>query len=224
MISVAASGPDHRMIDSDTRKTVNVKHFPDMNLKKWEAWGFTVREVLRTPRYNFLFQKVSPGLFETEGDDRSYVLEGVWYRVDEETEGRLAKASWITYAILAVMFWVMLRMVWIGLTSLSGIIFVMMFFIVEGFASVALARLASATRTNQISIPMDTIEKVSLISDPGVLLIGWVNKDINSGLAIGFTREKARLVFDELKNKIKKSAKFKIHENVRLGNPPSQKK
>lgn len=220
MISDVVSGIRIRMSNTEKGKPVNVKHFPSLNIQKWIAWGLPVSKVLRTPRYNFIIQPTESRIFRHGDEDDGYICTGIWYRVDESQERLIEKASWIGYVVFALLFGIMLRLIWIGSNIWAVLAFLLMYAIVEGFTPVMLAWAGSGTRSSEVVIPYRQIENVALISDPGVLLISWKDDDIKTGLALGFTREKAKMEFEELKGKTGEHVVFKVYDKRMLGSPP----
>jgi hypothetical protein len=217
------TGVEKYMDNNPPGNSLNVKHFPNLSVQKWKAWRLPVAKVLRVPRYNFLIQPVRSLLFRNE-EDRSYLITGLCYRVDEAIDRKIEKFSWVAYAILAILFGSMLRFVMTGAPISAAFAFILMYGIEEGFIPVMLAKMASDFRSEKTIVPFGSIDRISLVSDPGVVLISWNDSGIETGLALGFTREKARLEFDELKKKLGPEVISEVHDSRLLGNPPSKKK
>ncbi|MCX6645413.1 MAG: hypothetical protein NTY09_03515, partial [bacterium] len=74
------TGVEKHMAENPHGISVNVKHFPNLNVQKWKAWGLPVVKVLRTPRYNFIIQPVRNQLFKND-ENQSYIVTGICYRV-----------------------------------------------------------------------------------------------------------------------------------------------
>jgi hypothetical protein len=223
MISDVMTGVEKHMIENPHGKSVNVKHFPNLNVQKWKAWGLPVVKILRTPRYNFLIQPVRNQLFKNE-EDQSYIVTGICYRVDEAIDRKIEKISWVAYAILVILFGTMLSFVMTGASIRATFAFILMYAIAEGFMPVMLAKMASDFRSEKAIVPFRCIDHIALISDPGVVLISWKDDGIETGLSLGFTREKAKLEFEELKKIVGPDVTSTIHDGRLLGNPPMKKK
>ncbi|MCX6646998.1 MAG: hypothetical protein NTY09_11695, partial [bacterium] len=125
---------------------------------------------------------------------------------------------------LVILFGTMLRLVMIEAAISATFAFILMYAIAEGFMPVMLAKMASDFRSIKVIVPFGSIDHIALISDPGVVLISWNDDGIETGLALGFTREKAKLEFEELKKNVGPDVKFVIHDGRLLGNPPLKKK
>ena len=221
MISNVVEGIEKAMSDKQPGKQVGVKHFPDMNVLKWNAWGLPVARVLRAPRYNFIMQPVKNQLFRTDDEEPAYITSGIWYRIDEKIERKIEKTSWVAYAVLVILIGVMIKLVAIGSAIAATFTFIVMYMIAEGFMPIILARTASDFRSVEEKIPFRLVKHIDLIADSGVILLSWDDDGEETGIALGFTLEKARIEYDSLKEKVGAHAKFAIHEGRLLGNPPS---
>jgi hypothetical protein len=191
-----------------------------MNLRKWADWGFAAREIYRTPRYNFLVQPVRSGLAETEGDDPAFVLTGRWYRVGDDIERKLEKISWAVYFFALVLVVVMIRSAVSGGGVLAAIAFVIVYITIEGFMPLALGVLASRGFSARVEIPWRSLEKVMLLTDHGVMLLGWSEGGAGRAVALRLHPDTARKVADRLKNALPAGVSISEVSGVSLGNPP----
>jgi len=211
------------LTDSATEsKHIEVKGWPDMNLKKWRAWGFSVDEIYRSPRYNFLVQPTRSTLRQVEGRNPAFVLDGKWFRVPEQIERRLEAFAWTAYIIILLLFAAMIALVWAGGGITSMLMFVIMYILVEGFMSLSLGILTPSTRTDSVTIPWDSILRAVLVSDYDTILLAFNDNGENRGVAIRLHRETAKKLFGEIIDYIGEKIDVEKVEGVALGNPPKK--
>jgi hypothetical protein len=213
------------LTDSATEsKHIEVKGWPDMNLKKWRAWGFSVDEIYRTPRYNFLVQPTRSTLRQTNDGHPEFILDGKWFRVPERIERRLEAFAWTAYIVILLLFAAMLALVWAGAGISSMLMFLFMYILVEGFWSLSLGILTPSTRTDSVTIPWKSISRIVLVSDYNTILLTWNDYGENRGVAIRLHHETANKLYGALKDYIAEKVEVKKVDGIPLGSPPVKKR
>ena len=199
-------------------RRLEAKDWPDISLEKWGKWGFDVSEVLRTPRHNFMVQPVRTTIFEVEGKEAGFVLEGIWYRINGDKEKQLEKlilpASMFMMLLVVGMLWA----VWINWGIVAVMAFLLLYITAEGLIPMSLNLSASKTKSNRVEIPWSAISRVVHLPKPGVLLIGF---DEGAAMAVQFLPETSEIVFSRLKAGITKGTEVEVLNHRSIYHPPS---
>lgn len=207
--------------DSESAGTerIEVRSWPELNLDKWHRWGFNVTEVLRTPRYNFITQPVRASFDETGGPSPSFVLKGVWYRLNSDLERQIAKLIFPLSMTMMLLVVLLLLSVWSQQKYAAVVAFAALYLIAEGFLPLALYMYARDRKSARVEIPWMSLNKVILFPAKSILLLAW-SAESNYAVAVQFPPGKAKGIYDNLKGWQHFNAEASIEEKQSVFDPP----
>ena len=196
-------------------RTLDVIDWVNINLLRWEFWGFDNSDVFRTPRYSFLVQPVKSVLREVTEPIKSLELTGLWYHLDDEIERKLEKVTWAAWFLAVIILSLALFVYTMDMAMLSFALFIVMFIIVEGFMAVIYKIYASDRYRGNIEIKFESLKKAILFKKPGILMISWEDDDRTCGVACKMSVNVSEALFERIKLGASESADISIdtHSN-----------
>ncbi len=219
-IMTESDNDNHTNADERPSRTLDVKEWPDISIGKWKDWGFSVSEVYRTLKYNFITQRTTSTVKEISPDNPAFIFEGRLFRIDESNERYLEKWSWAANFLALVFFAGLLYSVKINYGILAVFLFFCMYLTLEGFLPFMMSNLAPEKKSEKLEIPWSDLARVVYVSKPGVILLGWREGEKDTGLAMRFHPDNGKQIIERLRAGVDENVTILEVDNVNLGNPP----
>jgi hypothetical protein len=200
---------------------LNVKSWPDLLISGWSKWGFDVTEVLRAPRYHFIFNREQPEAYLSEGPDPPLIIKGRWYLLDYAGEKQMLQMAWPSYIIGLVLFAGLLQTAYTSNGIFTILFFILMYTLFEGFVPYALNVIAGKTMKSEVVIPVEKIFLIGHIVKQGVMMIGWDENGVKRGVAMRLTVDGANLAVKMISD-ISPVTRIVSFSTETLSKPPSQ--